>query len=376
MDEKTRPAAEVAPIAEAETATPLPSLQRTIRIVVALGLFGFAVFILQEFLPALVWAAVFAIATWPLYQRFLRWAPRARSVLGPLLFTAVIGLVFLVPLAGAMIEIGREARGIITWVATAQKDGLPVPDWVSSLPYIGARVAQWWQENLSDPDAATELVGRVNHGFLGNWTRTLGVRLLHGLTIFVFTLLTLFFVYRSGEALSDRLLLLGDRLLGRRAERMALTAIAAVHGTVNGLVLVGLGEGILLGFAYGFAGLPHPALAGALTGVLGIIPFGAPLVFSIAALVLLVHEGLAPAIAVAVFGMLVVFIADHFVRPVLIGGAVRLPFLWVLLGILGGLETLGLIGLFVGPAVMAVLMSLWREWTEGSSAKSSPEAVG
>jgi predicted PurR-regulated permease PerM len=375
MDETTHPAANIVAMTGVETAGPPPSLQRTAGIVIGLGLLALGAFILHEFLPALVWAGIFAIATWPLYRRFLRWAPGARSVLAPLLFTFVIGLVFVTPLAVATIEAGREARGVITWVATAQKDGLPLPDWVNGLPYVGGQAAAWWRENLSDPDAATELFGRVNRGVIGDWTRALGFRLLHGMTIFVFTLLSLFFIYRSGEAMSHRLLLLGDRLLGHRAERMALTAIAAVHGTVNGLVLVGLGEGILLGLAYVIAGLPHPALAGALTGILGIIPFGAPLVFGIAALVLLVSHGVAPAIAVGVFGMVVVFVADHFIRPVLIGGAVRLPFLWVLLGILGGLETLGLIGLFVGPAVMAVLVSLWRESTDDTSTAAPLDTV-
>ncbi|MDB5410720.1 MAG: family transporter [Rhodospirillales bacterium] len=375
MDDKIRPAADIAPTTDTDPASPPPSLQRIARVVVGVALFGLAVFILKEFLPALVWAGIFGIATWPLYRRFLRWAPGSQSVLAPLLFTTVIGLVFVAPLAGATIEIGREARGVITWVATAQTDGLPVPEWVKSVPYVGGEAATWWQENLSDPDAATELFGRVNHGALGTWTRQLGFKLLHGMTIFVFTLLTLFFIYRSGAALSHRLLLLGDRLLGHRAERMALTAIAAVHGTVNGLVLVGLGEGFLLGVAYFIAGLPHPALAGVLTGVLGIIPFGAPLVFCTAALVLLVQKGFAAAIAVAIFGMVVVFVADHFIRPVLIGGAVRLPFLWVLLGILGGLETLGLLGLFVGPAVMAVLVSLWRDWTDDTPRSTALDTV-
>jgi predicted PurR-regulated permease PerM len=65
-----------------------------------------------------------------------------------------------------------------------------------------------------------------------------------------------------------------------------------------------------------------------------------------------------------VLGLVVTFVADHFVRPVIIGGATRLPFLWVLLGILGGVETFGIIGLFVGPVVMSVLIQLWRDWAD------------
>ena len=140
---------------------------------------------------------------------------------------------------------------------------------------------------------------------------------------------------------------------------------ASVHGTVDGLVLVGLGEGFLLGVVYYFAGVPHPVLLGAFTALAAMIPFGAPVAFGLAALLAAAQGGVTAAIVVAVAGLVVTFVADHFVRPVLIGGATRLPFLWVLLGILGGVESFGLLGLFLGPAVMAALVLLWREYTAG-----------
>ena len=124
----------------------------------------------------------------------------------------------------------------------------------------------------------------------------------------------------------------------------------------------GIGEGFILGVAYVIAGVPHPTLFGLFTAVAAMVPFGAAVAFGIAALVLLVQGSVVSAIVIGVLGMVVTFIADHFVRPVLIGGATRLPFLWVLLGILGGVETWGLLGLFLGPAIMAALMLLWREW--------------
>jgi predicted PurR-regulated permease PerM len=112
--------------------------------------------------------------------------------------------------------------------------------------------------------------------------------------------------------------------------------------------------------------VPHPVLFGALTAVAAMIPFGAPLAFGLAAVLLLAGGAVVPAAIVVAAGFVVTFVADHFVRPALIGGTTRLPFLWVLLGILGGVETFGLLGLFVGPAVMAALILLWREFTEGS----------
>jgi predicted PurR-regulated permease PerM len=129
-------------------------------------------------------------------------------------------------------------------------------------------------------------------------------------------------------------------------------------------VLVGLGEGAALGIAYALLGTPHPALLGAFTGLLAMIPFGAPVVFTLAAALLLIGGSITKAAILMAFGFIVIGIADHAIRPVLIGGAAKLPFLWVLLGIFGGLETFGLVGLFLGPAIMAALISLWREWSD------------
>jgi predicted PurR-regulated permease PerM len=113
---------------------------------------------------------------------------------------------------------------------------------------------------------------------------------------------------------------------------------------------------------YWLAGAPHPLLLGGLTAIAAMIPFGAIIVFLLAAFLVLANGSPVWAAAILLGGLLVVGVADHFVRPVLIGGATRLPFLLVLFGILGGVETLGLLGLFVGPSTMAALMLLWREY--------------
>jgi predicted PurR-regulated permease PerM len=208
------------------------------------------------------------------------------------------------------------------------------------------------------------LFGRAETGGLLAMTRTLGIALATRITILIFTLLALFFLYRDAHGVIDEAQAIADRLFGPPGRRLGKDAVAAVRGTVNGLVLVGLAEGLLLSFAYLVAGLPHAGLLGLATAVLATVPFGAPVIFLGGALVLLAQSHTAAAIALAVFGMVVVFIADHFVRPVLIGSSTRLPFFWVLLSIFGGLETFGLIGLFLGPAIMSILMTMWREGAE------------
>ena len=345
--------------------------QRIARTVLAAALVLLGLWILHRYLAALAWAAVLAIALWPLYRRLVgALGEHGQRILGPLILTLSIGLVFIVPFVYAAVEVARETHVFVQYLVDARHNGIPVPEWVTQLPGIGFPLEEWWRSNLSDPKAAEELLGRIYARVPAESAREVGGEIIHRLILFAFTLLTLFFLFRDGTALSGRLIELSDRLLGAQGERIGRHMIHAVLGTVNGLVLVGLGEGVMLGVAYIIAGLPHPVSIAVLTGILAVIPFGAPVVFGAAALYLAAVGSTAAAAAVFGFGVAVVFVADHFVRPVLIGGAVRLPFLWVLLGILGGLETFGILGLFLGPAVMAALISLWREWTEPAAPRS------
>jgi predicted PurR-regulated permease PerM len=269
-----------------------------------------------------------------------------------------------VPLALVAVQLGREAQVLLDWAENVRQSGLPPPVWLAKLPAGAEQATDWWKSNLSNPSAAADLLHRLPRGDLVAYSQHLGSQLVHRLILFGFTLLTLFFLFRDGQRLSEQILRASFRAFGPSGQRVAQQMVASVHGTVDGLVLVGLGEGVLLGIAYLATGVPHPTLFGALTAVAAMIPFGAPVAFGIAALLLLTQGATVAAILVIGLGMVVTFVADHFVRPVLIGGATRLPFLLVLFGILGGVETWGLLGLFLGPAIMAALILLWREWTE------------
>jgi len=341
------------------------SWQPLARIALATALILLGLWILFDFLAALAWAGVLAIALWPLYHRMLRLLPKhSDRIVGPLLGTALIGIVFIAPLVLLGIGLARESHFVTEFVNNARHNGIAVPEWIAQLPLAGQMIANWWSANLSDPAMAEELIGRVTLHTLTQSARDVGVEVVHRIALFLFTLLTLFFLFRDGDALTERLRGLSDRLIGLRGERIAQQMIAAVHGTVNGLVLVGLAEGILLGLVYSAVGLPYPATFGAVTGVAAVIPFAAPVVYLVAGFYLIAIGNMLGGIIIIVFGSVLLFVADHFVRPVLIGGAARLPFLLVLLGLLGGLETMGFLGLFLGPAVMAALVALWREWTE------------
>src|SRR5438067_7892115 len=346
-------------------AVPPASSQSLARIALASAVVAAGLWILRDFLAALVWATVLAIAFWPIYRRLRQPAPKPIDrIVAPALTTTLIGIIFITPIVLLGIALARESHFVVEFIANAKHHGIPTPGWIDQLPLVGPTIAEWWRGNLGDPAAAEELIGRVNLRTLAESVREYGAEVVHRLALLLFTLLTLFFLFRDGDTLVEQLRSLGDRLIGLRGERIAGHMIAAVHGTVNGLVLVGLAEGLLLGIVYLAAGLPYPATIGAITAVAAVIPFAAPVVYTLAGLYLFTIGNTVGAIIILVSGSVIVFVADHFVRPVLIGGAARLPFLWVLLGILGGLETFGFLGLFLGPALMAALVALWREWTE------------
>jgi len=339
--------------------------QHVARLVLAGILILLCAWVLGGFLAALGWALILAIATWPLYDRFLLLLKEPqRRFLAPFLFTLLIALVFVAPLFFAAVAAGRDVNHLIAWAMEAEHNGVAAPGWLADVPLIGDQIQEWWTMHLAEPGAVTELMGYADKASLAHLTQVIGILIARRLMFFFFTVLTLFFLFRDGVMLGRRFRTLCNRVLGRRGGHLVDLMVSAIRSTADGLVLVGLGEGALLAVAYVIAGVPHPALLGALTGLLAMIPFGAPVVFGLASVLLLVNGSLAPAIGVFVFGMLVLFVADHFIRPVLIGGAAKLPFLWVLLGIFGGLATFGVLGLFLGPALMAALVSLWREWTE------------
>ncbi|MBE7245470.1 MAG: AI-2E family transporter [Actinomycetospora chiangmaiensis] len=344
-----------------------PRAQGIARAGLVLALAGLGLWILHGFLPALAWAVVLVIALGPLYERAERRLPRDRhNILLPGLATLLVALVILGPLVILGIEAAREAHDVMDFVRSAERTGIPAPEFLNHLPFGAAQAQAWWGRTFGHPEAASDLLHRLDNGRVLGVSRNLGRELVHRAVLFGFSLLALFFLFRDRDAVRDQALTACNRLFGPRGERVARQMVASVHGTVDGLVLVGLGEGVLLGLVYYLAGVPHPVLLGALTAIAAMIPFGAPVAFGLAAVLLLAQGQTVPALVVVAAGFVVTFVADHFVRPVLIGGTTQLPFLWVLLGILGGVETFGLLGLFLGPAVMAALVLLWRDFTGGA----------
>jgi predicted PurR-regulated permease PerM len=333
------------------------------RVVLAMVLVALALWTAASFLPALIWATILAVALWPLYINFAKRFASGPSGLAAFIFTLIVALVLFTPMSLAAYQVAQQGDVLVGWLKKAGESGIEVPDWIARLPIAAEGMQQWWQTNLSDPKAAAAWLKSVNADNASDLIRTLGGQLLHRLFLIFFALLTLFFLLQNGRSVANRFLETCDRLFGEAGEGLFEKMVDATRGTVNGTVLVAVGEGLLIGVGYFVAGVPNAVLFTIFTTAFAMLPFGAWLAFSTAAVVLISGGGSGFAAAgVFCWGVIVMLAGDHFVWPTLVGGAARLPFLFAFVGIFGGLAAFGLIGLFLGPVIMAALLTVWREW--------------
>jgi len=350
----------------ADVRKPLPlhaGARLTARLALAIMLVGAALWTASDFLPALIWAAILALAVWPLYVRFAAAVSDERSSLAAFLFTALVGLTLIFPIALATWQIAQQSDALFAWIKHSQENGIAVPDWVARLPIAAEALQQWWRENLTDPKAAAAWLQSINADKGAEFFKLFGGQMINRAFMFFFSLVALFVLLRNGRWIAQRFLDTADRIFGDPGEGLAGKMAEAIRGTVNGTIVVAIGEGALIGLGYAIAGVPNALLFTVLTAAFAMLPFGAWAAFTAAALTLGLGGG-EPSAAFAVFawGAVVMLAGDNFVWPTLVGGAARLPFLFAFVGIFGGLATFGLLGLFLGPVIMAALLTISREW--------------
>jgi len=342
------------------------------RVALALAIALGALWIGAAFVPAILWAGVVAIAIEPLRRRLLARWPGHETLVACLITLAVV-LIMVVPLVIAVARAVVEAQSVALWLADARMHGVPVPAWVANLPVGSAQLTAWWNAHLVTAAGASEQFARIDTDLILARSTTLTHSIIRRVVIFAFTIIVLFFLIRDRDTVVRQLERGADRAFGDAGGRVGRQIFASVRGTVDGLVLLGLAQGIIMAVIYAFAGVPHPILTGLLSGLASIVPFGLVAVLAVAVLLLVVQGAVGAAIVVGVLGFVINFVIDHFLRPGLIGGTTRLPFVWVLIGIVGGVETIGLLGLFVGPAVMAALVLIWREWVAAGDIGTAAE---
>lgn len=335
-----------------------------------LGLFlaGLAFLIyytLRELVGPIAWAAIFAYATWPLHALLYRWFGGRGGWsafvmvfgLGSLLVAPLIGLTAI--LQGEIVDFFRQ---LPAWL-----EGKPeLPSWVAGIPFVGGELQTLY-------DQVADLQGLLREQILPRLSGVSGklLGMLEGAGFLaaklLFTLFLMFFFYRDGRAFVSQIrqgLVLG---LGERAHDYLATVEVTTKAVVYGIVLTAIAQGAVAGLGYWGVGMRAPVLLALVTAFVAMIPFGTPVVWGGASLWLLFHGEHWAGIGLFLWGALVVSWVDNVIRPLVISRNTRIPFVVVMLGVLGGLASFGFIGLFLGPVILAVGLAAWREWLRSKS---------
>ncbi len=339
------------------------------------GLLVLSYAVLQAFMVPVTWAVILAYSTWPLYERIRRRVPR-HPTLSALLMTLLLTAAFVLPVLWVALLVRGEVAVFLAAIGSAIRAGPPeLPDFLRDLPWVGPALQDAMERWTSDPEQMrAQVTGWVRAGaegliaLLGDVGRN-AVK-------FGFALFTVFFLYRDGEQVLEQAQRVLRRFLGNRVDDYLGAIGGTTTGVVWGLAATALAQGMVAGLGYWWTGVPAPVLLGAITAVVAMIPFGTPFAWGSVALWLLVDGQTAAAIGLILWGALVVSWVDNVIRPLVISASTRTPFLLVMFGVLGGLSAFGLIGLFLGPVILAVLMAVWREWlSETAPALVTPEEV-
>lgn len=350
-------------VASQDDPIPLSLIQR----VVAIGSLGLllagAYVVVEPFLVPILWAAILAYATWPLYRHLSGYLPE-RPVATSLGMTMGLIVLLFGPVILISLNLASEAQAVVQALQSlGRQEATPILDLVARVPLVGKGLAGRIQGLIESPEAlrATLIeLAQQSSGFL----QGLAGDAARNLVKVGITLLTVFFLYLHGDAIVAQTRRAADHLGGTHLWGYMAPAARAVNAVLYGLILTALAQGLLAGLAYAVAGLPMPALLGAATAILALLPFGAPLIWVPAGVILVLQGHWGAGIGVLLWGMLVVSWIDNLLRPMVISVGTRIPFLMVFFGVIGGAMAFGLIGLFLGPIILSVLLTVWREWTE------------
>jgi len=352
-------------------------LVRGILLGLFLGALGIGVVtVLAPFLIPLAWAGILGYATWPLFLRLER-GLGGRNTLAAAVMTVLVALALVLPFICLIALLHAESGGVVDTLLAALRDGqMKTPAWLAAIPLIGSDIVRYLDTMIANPgQIKVELLELARH------LESHGLALIGGIGRNVvklgFALFALFFVYQSGRTLMQQSRQLLVTLLGTRANSYLDAMAATTRGVVYSIVLTAIVQGAVAGLGYWAAGLTAPTTLAAVTVLIALIPFGTPLVWGAAGLWLLFTGQTWAGVGLLLWGALVVSWVDNIVRPMVLAGAANIPFILALFGVLGGLAAFGLVGLFLGPVILAVALAVWREWLDNKArvTKESGTAV-
>lgn len=334
------------------------------RILMGLLLGGVAIgcfLVLAPFLSAILWAAILVFATWPLHE-WVRARLNVRRGIVAGLMVSLTAVVVVLPIALAAPDGANEVNNLRQIVQDALARGLPrAPGWLAEVPAVGPTLSSFWNRSAVDLTVLGETL-RPYFGIIAEGGFSLLLGIAQGVLLFLLSLFIAFFFYLYGEPIAARMDALLHRIAGARADQLISVTGATVRGTVYGILGTAIVQGILTAFGLWVSGVPRAVLLGAVAGFLSVLPIGSPVIWIPSALWLLSTDQIGWGIFLAIYGTVIISGADNIIRPWFIARGTHLPYLLTVLGVLGGAISFGLLGVFLGPVLLAVGFTLVSQW--------------
>ena len=341
---------------------PTADIVRTTLAVLFIGILIVASFwILRPFLTALVWATMIVITTWPL---MLGVQKRFRGMRAPavIFMTLALLLVFILPFTVAVISIVTRADEIAAWAKGLTAVTVPpAPEWLEKIPMVGPKLAERWQQvaTISKTEISERLAPYTKE--IVSWlvAQAGGIGMM--IVQFLLTVIISAVLYASGDTAADGIRRFARRLGGPACEDATILAAKAVRGVALGVVVTAVLQSLLGGIGLALSGIPAAALLTAVMFVLCVAQLGPGLVL-IPSVIWLFWQDQTFWGTIMIVWTVVVGTVDNFIRPFLIKKGADLPLLLIFAGVIGGLIAFGVIGLFIGPVILAVTYTLLSVW--------------
>jgi predicted PurR-regulated permease PerM len=343
-------------------AEPSTDITRIVLFVLVIGgLIAGSVWTLLPFLSATIWATTIALATWPILLRLER-LTGGRRLVAVVIMTLLVLLVFVVPFAAAASALLGAAERSPALMRDFVTHGLgEPPPWVATLPFAGDAIAERWQTIAAGGPEA--LVAAVQPYALSaaSWVIAASGGIGRTIVLILLTVVIVTILYARGETAAGGALALAHRLGGDTGERTVRLAAQAVRSVALGVIGTALIQAIASGIGLWICGVPRAGLLTAIAFILGTAQLG-PLLVLAPAVLWLYWTGSTGWAAVLLAWSVPVLALDNVVRPILIRRGVQLPLLLIFAGVIGGLISFGVVGLFVGPVVLAATYTLTKDW--------------
>ncbi|MDI1308658.1 MAG: AI-2E family transporter [Methylotenera sp.] len=319
------------------------------------------IYVLQPFMAAVLFAAIFCLFTWPFYHRlWLRLGKR--DTWAAIIMTLLLLIALILPMAYLAMNLAESSDQLFNALGSGLPNFQPkLPDWMRNLPIFGEQISLTWERATVSHEEMLQILRQYYEPMRAFALRAVQL-VAGGFLQLLLVLFVAFFFYRDGEKIAQSLIAIVCRLGGELGKEMLILSCNTVKGVMLGIFGTALAQSAVAMVGFLLAGAPAPLLLACATFFLSVVPIGPPIIWGGASFWLYNQGELGWAIFLGLYGLLAISTVDNIVKPILISHTSHLPLLLIVFGVLGGALTFGFIGIFLGPTLLAVGFTLIQHW--------------